>query len=93
MVASTARIPTAHAEKYLKQLCKHWSHNLDVELAETTGTVHFSHAVANMAAGEDSLTVTIEAEEDDVLQRMKGVVASHLDRFAFREAPLTFNWS
>jgi hypothetical protein len=24
---------------------------------------------------------------------MKGVVASHLDRFAFREAPLKFDWS
>ena len=24
---------------------------------------------------------------------MKGVVASHLDRFAFREAPLQFDWS
>ena len=24
---------------------------------------------------------------------MKGVVASHLDRFAFREAPLEFDWS
>lgn len=93
MAASTARVPTAHAEKYLKQLCKHWSHKLDVELSETTGTVRFSQAVANMAAGEDSLTVTIEAQEDDVLQRMKGVVASHLDRFAFRDAPLTFNWS
>jgi hypothetical protein len=27
------------------------------------------------------------------LERMKGVVANHLDRFAFREAPLTFHWS
>ncbi|MGP2407982.1 DUF2218 domain-containing protein, partial [Listeria monocytogenes] len=24
--------------------------------------------------------------------RMREVVASHLDRFAFREAPLTFDW-
>ncbi|WP_345944342.1 DUF2218 domain-containing protein [Aureimonas sp. SA4125] len=28
-----------------------------------------------------------------VLERMKGVVATHLDRFAFREAPLGFEWS
>jgi hypothetical protein len=26
-------------------------------------------------------------------ERMKGVVASHLDRFAFRELPSPFNWS
>jgi hypothetical protein len=27
------------------------------------------------------------------VERMKGVVASHLDRFAFREAPLRFDWA
>jgi hypothetical protein len=27
------------------------------------------------------------------VERLKGVVASHLDRFAFREAPLKFEWS
>ena len=35
--------------------------------------------------------VTIEAEEGEAVERMKGVVASHLDRFAFREAPLRFD--
>jgi uncharacterized protein len=29
----------------------------------------------------------------ETLERMKGLVASHLDRFAFRQAPLPFNWS
>jgi hypothetical protein len=28
-----------------------------------------------------------------MLKRMIGVVASRLDRFALREAPLPFNWS
>lgn len=25
---STVRVPTAHAGRYLQQLCKHWAHNL-----------------------------------------------------------------
>ena len=33
------------------------------------------------------------AAEGEAVERMKGVVASHLDRFAFREAPLKFDWS
>jgi hypothetical protein len=33
------------------------------------------------------------ARKDEALERMKGVVASRLDRFAFGEAPLPFNWS
>ena len=39
------------------------------------------------------LLVTIEAREEKTVERMKGVLASHLDRFAFREAPLSFDWS
>jgi hypothetical protein len=93
MPATTALVPTANAEKYMKQLCKHWSHKLDVELAETTGIVRFGQAVATMEAKPDGLAVKIEAESGEVLEQMKGVVASHLDRFAFREAPLSFDWT
>lgn len=32
MPISTARFATAHAEKYLQQLCKHWSHRFSVEV-------------------------------------------------------------
>jgi hypothetical protein len=33
------------------------------------------------------------APTGETLERLKGVVPSHLGRFAFREAPLPFNWS
>jgi hypothetical protein len=45
-----------------------------------------------MEAGEDALTVTVEADDAATVERYKGVVATHLDRFAFREAPLGFRW-
>jgi hypothetical protein len=93
MTVAKARVPTANAAKYLQQLCKHWSHKLDVDLSDRKGIVRFPSAVATMEASQDSLLVTIEAEESETLERMKGVVASHLDRFAFREAPLPFEWS
>jgi uncharacterized protein len=93
MTVAKARVPTANAAKYLQQLCKHWSHKLDVDLSDRRGVVRFPSAVATMEASQDSLLVTIEAQESATLERMKGVVASHLDRFAFREAPLPFEWS
>ncbi|MBB3018434.1 hypothetical protein FHR70_001488 [Microvirga lupini] len=92
MAFETARVPTENGARYLQQLCKHWSHKLDVQLSENEGIVRFPAAIATMKAGADALTVTVEAEDDETLQRMKGVVASHLDRFAFREAPLPFEW-
>ena len=34
----------------------------------------------------------IDASAPGQLEGLKGAVARHLDRFAFREAPLTFDW-
>jgi hypothetical protein len=45
-----------------------------------------------MAAEPEHPRVRIETDADN-LARMKDVVAKHLDRFAFREAPLTFDWT
>ena len=92
MGSAVANVPTAHASKYLQQLCKHWSHKLDVELGEKSGVVRFSEAVATMSADDQALTVELEASSPEMLEQMKGVVSSHLDRFAFREAPLPFEW-
>jgi len=93
MVETTARVVTAHASRYLQQLCKHWAHKLDVTFTPEEGTVTFAEAVAVMRAEPEALVVTITAEDPSVLEQMKGVVASHLDRFAFKEAPLGFDWS
>lgn len=92
MARETAQVPTGNGARNLQQLCKHWSHKLDVQLSENEGVVRFPDAVATMKADGDRITVTVEAEDGETLERMKGVVASHLDRFAFREAPLPFQW-
>jgi hypothetical protein len=84
---------TAHGLKYLQQLCKHWSHKFEVELGEARGTIHFPAATATLEARAEGLQVVIAADEEATVERMTGVVASHLDRFAFREAPLAFHWS
>lgn len=92
MAKAIAVVPTESGWKYLQQLCKHWAHKLEVELTEQKGVVTFAEAIAVMRSDERALTVEIEANSPEVLERMKGVVSSHLDRFAFREAPLSFAW-
>ena len=101
-VSATASVPTASASKYLQQLCKHWQHNLTVEFTPDHGTVVFpkdargadwpGHALVTFGAGADALTVRIDASAEGQLAALKGAVARHLDRFAFREAPLPFDW-
>ena len=41
----------------------------------------------------EGLTIAIDAPDPEALERMKTVVVEHLDRFAFREAPLAANWN
>jgi hypothetical protein len=84
---------TASGSKYLQQLCKHWGHKFEIEFSENRGQVRFPSAVATMEASADALLVTIETDDADSVEQLKEVVANHLDRFAFREAPLPFKWS
>ena len=101
-IDSTARVPTAHASRYLQQLCKHWSHNLAVEFDETKGTVTFPRnargadwpgdATLELRASEGAIDCRLATSSPGQLEALKGAVARHLDRFAFREAPLPFDW-
>lgn len=100
--SSTVRVPTAHASRYLQQLCKHWSHNLAVEFDETKGAVTFPRnargadwpgdATLGLHAHEDGLECRLDASAAGQLEALKGAVSRHVDRFAFREAPLAFDW-
>jgi len=100
--SSTAQVPTSSGSKYLQQLCKHWSHNLAVEFTAGQGRVVFprdargadwpGEGVVTMIAHPDTLECRIEASAEGQLEALKGALARHLDRFAFREAPLSFVW-
>jgi len=102
MDSATASVPTGSASKYLQQLCKHWQHNLTVDFTPDHGTVvfpkdargadHPGDGLVTFDAGEHALQVRIDASSSAQLEGLKGAVARHLDRFAFREAPLPFDW-
>ncbi|RKE53353.1 MULTISPECIES: DUF2218 domain-containing protein [unclassified Sphingomonas] len=93
MSVSVARVPTHSASKYLQQLAKHWSHKMEVTFSEEEGRIAFPNsAVLEMRADSESLDVGLTVPEGGDVDRMREVVSSHLDRFAFREAPLTFDW-
>ena len=101
--SSTAIVPTASGSKYMQQLCKHWSHNLAVEFNPEQGTIVFprdargadwpDQAVVTMIAHPDNLECRIDASVAGQLEGLKSTLARHLDRFAFREAPLPFTWA
>lgn len=93
---------TANGSKYLQQLCKHWSHNLAVEYQDGRATIVFpkdargadwpGDAVVELTAIEGGIGCRINASAVGQLEGLKGAVSGHLDRFAFREAPLPVEW-
>ncbi|MBV8654110.1 MAG: DUF2218 domain-containing protein [Alphaproteobacteria bacterium] len=86
-----ATVPTAHASRYLQQLCKHWSHRFAVEFDATHGTVHMNGAVCIFDATPGQLSLMLEGDAA-ALPRLCDVVAEHLKRFAFREA-IELHWT
>src|ERR1700761_7809915 len=90
MIESIARVPTAKGSRYLQQLCKHWSHDLNVEFSAESGTVIFPRnargadwpgdAKLILQAHDDNLECRLEASADAQLETLKGVVARHLAR-------------
>lgn len=92
MARSTADVATESASKYLQQLCKHWSHKMVTEFDPAKGRVDFpSGAQLFLEAKASALHLKLDAP-DDSIERMQGVVADHLKRFAFREE-LIFDWA
>jgi hypothetical protein len=101
-LVATASVPTTSASRYLQQLCKHWAHNLHVTFNAEEGRIMFpknarglnfpGDGAVTLKAHETALEVHVDATAPEQLEGLKGAVASHLDRFAFREAPLSFNW-
>lgn len=101
-VSAKARFATAHASRYLQQLCKHWQHNLAVAFDPVHGTIVFprdargadwrADATVTLDADGAGLDCRIDASEPGQLEGLKGALVRHLERFAFREAPLEFDW-
>ncbi|SES43059.1 hypothetical protein SAMN04490244_1237 [Tranquillimonas rosea] len=82
---TATRIPTAHASRYLQQLCKHFAHKIEAEHTAEAGECRFPHSTASFRAESDALDIVISSDSRDGLESGKDVVWSHLRRFAFRE--------
>ena len=99
---SEARVPTAQGKRYAAQLGKHWAHNLSVEEDGDVRRIMFprdargadrpGEGVAVLDPSDDALTCRVEARAPGQLDALKGAVERHVDRFAFREAPLSYLW-
>lgn len=97
-----ARVPTSNARRYSLAVGKHWAHNLEVVDDGRSVRITFpkdargadwpADALVTLVPYDDVLLCRIEASAPGQRDGLKGAVERHVDRFAFREAPLAFDW-
>jgi hypothetical protein len=89
----------AHCEKperYIRQLVSHWGHKMATSYDEGDGMGAFPFSdttSAVMTARPGGIGITLTTADRAENERMRGVIERHIDRFAFREAPLTYEWT
>jgi hypothetical protein len=102
-ISAIASVPTAErAANTSSSSASTGTHNLKVEFTPSTapsssrsdarGADHPGDGLVTFDATDTTLDVRIDASSDEQLEGLKDAVARHLDRFAFREAPLPFDW-
>ncbi|MBO9575437.1 MAG: DUF2218 domain-containing protein [Sphingobium sp.] len=102
VLGSMARIPTAHAPRYLHQLCAHWKQRFRVEQSDGRGIIQIPRDARDEAwpgdglifliAGVVDLEVRIEASCEAQMEAIRQAVARHLGRVALKDAPLAIEW-
>lgn len=92
MTTSQASVPTAHARRYMVQLCKHFGHRVETRFDDQTGEIVFDGGVCRLGAGPVALDLQVEAPTAETRARLEGVIDSHLKRFAFREPEMAVTW-
>jgi hypothetical protein len=81
-------------ERYIQQVASHWSHKYATSYEDGVGTFPFSETeTAVMAARPGGIAITLVTPDQERNQHMRGVIERHIDRFAFREAPLAYEWN
>ena len=83
-------------ERYIQQLVSHWSHKMATTYDEGDGMGVFPFSDTDnavMTAREGGIAITLVTADQERNEHLRGVLERHIDRFAFREAPLTYEWT
>lgn len=92
MFTTKGSVKTGNAAKYLIQLCKHFAHKVDVDLTDSKGDVAFPMGPCVITAKDDCLIFEGQSHKPEGIKVMKDIIIVHLDKFAWREVPLDYQW-
>jgi hypothetical protein len=91
MAERQMNLSTAHASKYLQQLCKHFAHKVEATCDPHSGYAALPPGPCTMTADNNELVIHCRADDEKGLQMMQSIVETHLVKFAWREE-IQMNW-
>ena len=95
LVRSSGIFRSQDARNYLLRLAKHFSHKVEVHHDHDQGRarIGFSCGTVLIAAEDDRLSLEVYSQNVEDRRETEDVLESHLERFAFREAPVSIVWT
>jgi uncharacterized protein len=84
-LVSETVVQTDKPSPYLKQLCKHFGHRVEVSFDDDRGSIAFEFGTCELERTDAGLLLRSRAGTEEDLQRVKQVVGSHLARFGRRD--------
>jgi hypothetical protein len=95
-VTATGFAACKKPERYIQQLVSHWGHKMATSYDEGDGMGLFPFSElenAVMTARPGGIAITLTTGDEERNRHLRGVIERHIDRFAFREAPLSYQWN
>jgi hypothetical protein len=90
-LTTSAHVTTATPARYISRLCKHFAHRVPVSFDEQQGRIEFDLGLGLLQAEGDGLTLAVESQSPEGLERLKEIVGSHFVRVAWQEE-LQLKW-
>ena len=90
-LTASAHVSTATPARYITRLCKHFAHRVTVSYDELQGRIEFDLGLGLLRAEGDGLTLAVESQTPEGLERLKEIVGNHFVRVAWQEE-LQLEW-
>lgn len=93
MLSARATVQTEKADRYMRALCNHFGRKVTAEYEGNHGTVQFGFGYCEFDVTDSALNIFVQAEDNEMFDRVKDVVGGHLERFAASAETLTVEWA
>ncbi len=92
MLKTTAVVKTVYGGTYMKRLCRHFSHKLDVQVDDKEAQIAFPFGDCRIHTSAEQMVFEVSLRDASEVDRAEDVVARHLLRMAHKDEPIVL-WS